>query len=260
MTVPRRCWSRVATGRRRKVYRRGRGFSPTPRSPGTCRILRIPRRWRRKRHWQRSGEKPTDVDLWEINEAFASVPLISARRLGIDPDRVNVNGGAIALGHPIGASGAQNRDCSDRRVAATGRRTRRGGHLFRRRGRGCNRPGSAGCRVNEGLVLPFNDVLPRIAAGVFIAPGAVIVGDVEIGAGSSVWFNAVIRGDVAPIRIGAGSNVQDGAVLHVDTGTPCIIGDDVTIGHTAIVHATTVGRRRDDRDGSGGALSLVDRR
>jgi carbonic anhydrase/acetyltransferase-like protein (isoleucine patch superfamily) len=95
--------------------------------------------------------------------------------------------------------------------------------------------------VNEGLVLPFNDVRPRIAAGVFIAPGAVIVGDVEIGAGSSIWFNAVIRGDVAPIRIGTGSNVQDGAVLHVDTGSPCIIGDDVTIGHTAIVHATTVG-------------------
>lgn len=55
----------------------------------------------------RIGRKPTDVDLWEINEAFASVPIISARRLGIDPERVNVNGGAIALGHPIGASGAR---------------------------------------------------------------------------------------------------------------------------------------------------------
>jgi acetyl-CoA C-acetyltransferase len=53
------------------------------------------------------GRKPTDVDLWEINEAFASVPIISGRRLGIDPDRVNVNGGAIALGHPIGASGTR---------------------------------------------------------------------------------------------------------------------------------------------------------
>jgi carbonic anhydrase/acetyltransferase-like protein (isoleucine patch superfamily) len=95
--------------------------------------------------------------------------------------------------------------------------------------------------VNDGLILPFNDVRPRIAAGVFIAPGAVIVGDVEIGAGSSVWFNAVIRGDVAPIRIGSGSNVQDGAVIHVNTGSPCVIGDDVTIGHTAIVHATTIG-------------------
>jgi acetyl-CoA C-acetyltransferase len=53
------------------------------------------------------GMTPSDVDLWEINEAFASVPIISARRLGIDADKVNVNGGAIALGHPIGASGSR---------------------------------------------------------------------------------------------------------------------------------------------------------
>ncbi len=89
--------------------------------------------------------------------------------------------------------------------------------------------------------MPFDGVYPRLAAGVFIAPGAVIVGDVEIGEDSSIWFNAVIRGDVAPIRIGKGSNVQDNAVLHLDTGTPCIVGDDVTIGHSAIVHGTTVG-------------------
>ena len=82
---------------------------------------------------------------------------------------------------------------------------------------------------------------PRIAAGVYLAPGSVVIGDVEIGADSSVWFNAVIRGDVAPIRIGERSNVQDGAVLHVDRGTPCIVGDEVTIGHAAIVHGTTVG-------------------
>jgi carbonic anhydrase/acetyltransferase-like protein (isoleucine patch superfamily) len=69
----------------------------------------------------------------------------------------------------------------------------------------------------------------------------VVIGDVEIGEESSIWFNAVIRGDVAPIRIGRGSNVQDGAVLHLDTGTPCIVGDEVTIGHGAIVHGTTVG-------------------
>lgn len=90
-------------------------------------------------------------------------------------------------------------------------------------------------------VYAFNGVVPRIADDVFIAPGAVVVGDVEIGAGSSVWFNAVIRGDVAPIRIGERSNVQDGAVLHVDSGTPCVVGNDVIIGHNAIVHGTTVG-------------------
>jgi carbonic anhydrase/acetyltransferase-like protein (isoleucine patch superfamily) len=95
--------------------------------------------------------------------------------------------------------------------------------------------------MNDGLLLPFNDVFPRVAAGVYLAPGAMVIGDVEIGEGSSIWFNAVIRGDVAPIRIGRGSNVQDNAVLHVDRGTPCIVGDDVTIGHSAVVHGTNVG-------------------
>jgi carbonic anhydrase/acetyltransferase-like protein (isoleucine patch superfamily) len=95
--------------------------------------------------------------------------------------------------------------------------------------------------MSSGLILPFNGVFPRIAAGVYIAPGAVIIGDVEIGEESSIWFNAVLRGDVAPIRIGQRSNVQDGAVLHLDRGTPCIVGNEVTIGHSAIVHGTTVG-------------------
>ena len=88
--------------------------------------------------------------------------------------------------------------------------------------------------MSEGLLLPFNGVFPRIASGVYLAPGSVVIGDVDIGADSSVWFNAVIR-------IGKRSNVQDGAVLHVDRGTPCVVGDEVTIGHSAIVHGTTVG-------------------
>lgn len=95
--------------------------------------------------------------------------------------------------------------------------------------------------MSQGLLIPFNGVWPRIAPGVFLAPGSVVIGDVEIGAESSVWFNAVLRGDVAPIRIGQRSNVQDGAVLHLDRGTPCIVGNEVTIGHGAIVHGTTVG-------------------
>ena len=95
--------------------------------------------------------------------------------------------------------------------------------------------------MNNGLLLPFKGVFPRIASGVYLAPGSVVIGDVDIGADSSVWFNAVIRGDVAPIRIGERSNVQDGAVLHVDSGTPCIVGNEVTIGHAAIVHGTNVG-------------------
>ncbi|CAA9550867.1 MAG: Carbonic anhydrase, gamma class [uncultured Thermomicrobiales bacterium] len=93
----------------------------------------------------------------------------------------------------------------------------------------------------RAIVLPFDGVWPRIAADAWVAPGAVVVGDVEIGSGATVWFQTTIRGDVAPVRIGARSNVQDGAVLHVDPGTPCLVGEDVTIGHGAIVHGTRVG-------------------
>lgn len=74
----------------------------------------------------------------------------------------------------------------------------------------------------------------------FIADGAVVLGDVQLAAESSVWFNAVVRGDTSPIRIGHGSNVQDGCVLHADPGFPCIIGSQVTIGHAAVVHGATI--------------------
>lgn len=95
--------------------------------------------------------------------------------------------------------------------------------------------------VTGPLVLALDGGAPDLASDAFVAPGAVVVGNVEIGAGSSVWFNATLRGDVAPIRIGARSNVQDNAVLHVDAGSPCVVGDDVTIGHGAIVHGAEVG-------------------
>ena len=74
----------------------------------------------------------------------------------------------------------------------------------------------------------------------FIAAGAVLLGDVTLGAESSVWFNAVLRGDTDAIRIGRQSNVQDLAVIHCDEGVPCTIGDRVTLGHAAIVHGATV--------------------
>ena len=90
-------------------------------------------------------------------------------------------------------------------------------------------------------LLAFNGVTPTLAPDVFVAPGAMVIGDVTIGEGSSVWYNAVLRGDIAPIRIGKGSNVQDGAVLHVDEGVPCVLGDGVVIGHGAVVHSATVG-------------------
>ncbi|MGH2353445.1 MAG: gamma carbonic anhydrase family protein [Chloroflexota bacterium] len=90
-------------------------------------------------------------------------------------------------------------------------------------------------------VLEFQGRRPDIAPDVFIAEGAIVIGDVIIGAGSSIWYNAVLRGDIAPIRVGRGSNVQDGAVVHVDEGAPCVIGDNVVIGHGAVVHSATVG-------------------
>lgn len=91
------------------------------------------------------------------------------------------------------------------------------------------------------MLHPYKGVMPKIAADVFIAPGAHVIGDVEIGAGSSVWFNAVIRGDVEPIRIGARTNIQDGTVIHVSDGLcPAIIGDDVLIGHKALLHGCTL--------------------
>ncbi len=90
------------------------------------------------------------------------------------------------------------------------------------------------------VILPFNGVWPRIAEDAFIAPGAVVVGDVEIGSRASVWFHVTIRGDVAPIRIGARTNIQDASVIHVDGGVPCVIADDVTVGHSAIVHASVI--------------------
>ena len=74
----------------------------------------------------------------------------------------------------------------------------------------------------------------------FIAPGAVVLGDVTIGAESSVWYNAVARGDAGAIRIGRQTNVQDLCLLHADPGFPCSLGDRVTLGHAAIVHGATV--------------------
>ncbi|WOC31548.1 MULTISPECIES: gamma carbonic anhydrase family protein [Caproicibacterium] len=75
----------------------------------------------------------------------------------------------------------------------------------------------------------------------YTAAGAVIVGNVTFGAGSSVWYNAVVRADMADITVGARTNVQDCCVLHVDTGFPLKVGADVTVGHSAILHGCTVG-------------------
>jgi gamma-carbonic anhydrase len=82
---------------------------------------------------------------------------------------------------------------------------------------------------------------PKIGKGVYIARGAAVLGDVTLGDYSSVWYNAVLRGDINRIAVGHHSNVQDNAVLHLADDFPCIIGNYVTIGHSAVVHACTVG-------------------
>jgi carbonic anhydrase/acetyltransferase-like protein (isoleucine patch superfamily) len=81
---------------------------------------------------------------------------------------------------------------------------------------------------------------PRIDAAAWVAPSAVVIGDVQLAAGASLWPTVVARGDVCAIRVGEGSNVQDGAVLHGDPGQPVTIGADVTIGHRAVVHGATL--------------------
>lgn len=91
------------------------------------------------------------------------------------------------------------------------------------------------------LILPFNGAVPRIHATAWIAPSATIIGDVEIGPDASVFYGSVLRGDVNAIRIGARTNIQDNCVIHVDRDAPCTLGDDVTVGHLALVHGSTVG-------------------
>ena len=71
----------------------------------------------------------------------------------------------------------------------------------------------------------------------YIAPGAALVGEVTVGRNASIWFNATVRGDMEPIVVGAESNVQDACVVHVDRGRPALIGERVTLGHGAVVHA-----------------------
>jgi len=99
----------------------------------------------------------------------------------------------------------------------------------------------------EGYVTPahciitLDGITPKVHPTAFIAPTAVLIGDVEVGPETNIWFGCVLRGDVNHIRVGARTNIQDGSIIHVDNRTfPCIIGDDVTIGHGAIVHACTV--------------------
>ena len=102
------------------------------------------------------------------------------------------------------------------------------------------------------IIKPFRGVMPKIAPDALIAETAVVIGDVEIGAGSSIWYGCVLRGDVNKIRIGRNTNIQDGTIIHCNHdrdgdyretggGEPTVIGDNVVVGHMALLHACTVG-------------------
>lgn len=92
-------------------------------------------------------------------------------------------------------------------------------------------------------ILTLDGIAPSLPAGGdwFVAPGARLIGRVVLHEGASVWFNAVLRGDNEVIEVGEGSNVQDGCVLHTDPGCPLVIGQQVTVGHNAILHGCTIG-------------------
>lgn len=90
-------------------------------------------------------------------------------------------------------------------------------------------------------VRSLGDRRPQIDATAYVADGAQIIGDVVLGSATSVWFNAVLRGDTEQISIGSGSNVQDGAILHADPGYPCSVGAGVVTGHGAILHGCQIG-------------------
>ena len=104
-------------------------------------------------------------------------------------------------------------------------------------------------------LIDFEGTFPSIGDGVFVARGAAVIGEVDLGAHSSVWYNAVIRGDVCPITIGARTNIQDGSIIHVTSGSHgTTIGDEVTVGHGAIIHGCEI----DDRCLIGMGSTILD--
>src|ERR1017187_6742913 len=89
-----------------------------------------------------------------------------------------------------------------------------------------------------GPIFALHGVAPTIAEDAFIAPTAAVIGDVVIGSETGVWFHCLVRGDMNSVRIGARTNIQDGTVIHIDSGEfSTFIGDDVTVGHNAVIHA-----------------------
>ena len=91
--------------------------------------------------------------------------------------------------------------------------------------------------MHKACILPYKGILPKISEQAFVAPTAAIIGDVTIGKGSGIWFNCVLRGDVASISVGENTNIQDGSVIHVTrNGGKTVIGNNVTVGHKVLLH------------------------
>lgn len=93
---------------------------------------------------------------------------------------------------------------------------------------------------NNHKTYTYNDKKPVIADSAFIAPGAKVIGDVSIKDRASIWYNAVVRADLAPVKIGENTNIQENCSLHVDIDVPVILGDNITIGHGAIIHGSRI--------------------
>ncbi|NMI07060.1 gamma carbonic anhydrase family protein [Paenibacillus sp. SZ31] len=91
------------------------------------------------------------------------------------------------------------------------------------------------------MIIPYKGLQPQLHPSVYMAEGVKLIGDLRMGEESSVWFNAVLRADLAPIIIGKRCNIQDNAVGHVNTDQPLILGDDVSVGHSAIIHGCRIG-------------------
>jgi len=95
-----------------------------------------------------------------------------------------------------------------------------------------------------GTIFSLDGIAPQIAADAFIAPTAAVIGNVVIGSETGIWFHCLVRGDMGSIHIGARTNIQDGTVIHIDSGgLDTVIGDDVTVGHNAVIHACTLKNR-----------------
>lgn len=93
------------------------------------------------------------------------------------------------------------------------------------------------------MLLPYGEWRPTVENPVFVAPGSFVIGQVVIKQQASIWFNAVIRGDLDLIEIGTRTNIQDNVVIHTDAGIPCRVGSNVTVGHGAIIHGATIADR-----------------